>query len=73
MFIPKEVKEELCICIRATVKEFGANSLKDAVIIGPYSIKHISDLKYLYAPTIANHTLGNTPFKIARFFEDFSL
>ena len=71
MTIPKKVIEELCTCIRATIKEFGANSLKDAIIIGPYQIEHVSDIKYLYVPTIATHTLGNIHFKIARFFEDF--
>lgn len=71
MLMPKEVKDNLCATIRATVKEFGKDSLSSAVIIGPYSREYVSDLLYLTAPTILNHTIGNVSFKIARFFEDF--
>jgi len=70
MQIPREVVDTLCAAIRSTIQEFGKNILKDAVIIGPYEATSVSDIKYLYCPTIASHTLGNTSFEVARFFED---
>jgi len=70
MEMPYEVREDLCKRIRNTVNEFGREYLQDAVIIGLYDTAHVSDLKYLTAPTVSEHTLGNVPFEIARFFEN---
>ena len=63
--------EEICRKIRACAKEFGEEKISNAVIIGnSLGTDHVSNLQYIYAPTIPGWTLGMVEFKVARFFED---
>ena len=63
--------EEVCRKIRACAKEFGEYSISEAVIIGnDHDTDHVSNLQYIYAPTISTPTLGMVEYAVARFFED---
>jgi len=64
-------KELICKKLRETIKEYGAESVDGASIIGddPFAIM-ISDVPYIYAPTISEETLSDVKFEVARFFEN---
>ena len=63
--------EEICRKIRACVKEFGEEKISNAVVIGnSIHTDQVSNLRYIYAPTISIWTLGMVDFAVARFFED---
>lgn len=62
--------EKLCAKLRATVQEFGQSALSNAVMVGSLEIDYVSDIPYMTCPTIANETLGNVSYKVARFFEN---
>ncbi|HHC18930.1 MAG TPA: hypothetical protein ENK81_00805 [Euryarchaeota archaeon] len=62
--------ELLCKKLRETVKEFGQESIDDASIIGCRDLLNVSDVPYIYAPTISEDTLAGVQFDVARFFED---
>jgi len=68
-----ELKEELCEKIRVITEEFGQECLNNAVIIGPHDEKHVSDIPYIYAPTLGWHIMGGVEHKVARTFEDLDL
>ena len=66
-------KEEVARKLRAVVKEYGQESLKNAVIIsGEYMDGRIQmcGLPYIDCPTFASATLGKVTYEVARFFED---
>ena len=74
---PEELSEyidSICKAIRETIQEFGASSIKGAVIVDEMDlldhIPEIGGVKYLYCPTVTGPTLGNVGYKVARFFED---
>ena len=64
-------REEIFRKLRTTVSEFGQEKVTPAIIVGPYYLDSpISGHQYLMCPTIAEDTLANVDWKIARFFED---
>ena len=68
--MPRDVREDLCRKLRKTVTECGRGSLKNAVMIGMYTVNNVSDIPYMTCPTIGINTLGNVEYKTARVFED---
>lgn len=56
--------------LRLLVKKFSQEEIKDIIIIGPAYYDHVSDIKYIHAPTLENHILINTSFEIASYFEN---
>ena len=68
-----ELREELREKLQAVIAEYGIDSIKKAVIIGPYDKKQVAGIPCVHAPTLGWHVLGNVEFKVARYFEDLSL
>jgi len=68
--MPRNVKEDLCRKLRATLAECGHASLKGAVMVGAYDAESVSDIPYVTCPTLSTETLGGVSYKTAREFEN---
>lgn len=66
-----EIIEEISRKLRIAAREYGADSLTGAVIIGGYDIGNkVAGIEYVCCPTVSGPILGRVPYKVARFFED---
>ena len=63
-------REEIKLKLNACESEFGLDVMENAVIISVHEIDHCCGVRNVFAPTVTPPTLGNVPFKVARFFED---
>ena len=58
--------------LRGAVAEFGQSAIDNAVIIGPDDLPEtVCGHQYVRVATIAETTLGNVPYRVARWFEDY--
>ena len=65
-------KYEIARKLRGAAVEFGQLDTSNIVIVGPDDLPAtVCGHQYVRVQTIAETTLGNAPYKLARFFEDF--
>lgn len=68
-------KENIIGKLKATIGEFGVPAVEGAILIGPCTVdwRQLNGYKYVPCSTLAEVKLANVQFKVARFFEEYSL